>query len=78
VIETAWSRPFAEAAAALARSAGIEDPPVRWRKVGGGPWFDNQVAILLIDGRRIEMVLERAGSSGGRPELEPVLRQRLA
>ena len=28
--------------------------------VGDGPWFDNQVASLVIDGRAIEMRLEKA------------------
>jgi PhoD-like phosphatase len=44
----------------LARAAGVDDPPVRWRMVGDGPWFDNQVATLEIDGRRIGMRLEKA------------------
>jgi hypothetical protein len=46
--------------------------------VGGGPWFDNQVASLLIDGRRIEMMLEKTGRGDARPELSEVLRHRLA
>ena len=33
---------------------------VRWRMVGDGPWFDNQVATLRIDGRAIELRLEKA------------------
>ena len=78
VIEAAWSRPFAELARRLARAAGVEDPPLRWRKVGGGPWFDNQVATLLIDGRQIEMVLEKTERGDSRQELRQVLRQRLA
>ena len=28
--------------------------------VGDGPWFDNQVATLIVDGRRIEMRLDKA------------------
>jgi hypothetical protein len=28
--------------------------------VGDGPWFDNQVTTLEIDGRRIGMRLEKA------------------
>jgi hypothetical protein len=54
------SRPFRVIARALAASAGVEDPPVRWRMVGDGPWFDNQVATLRIDGRALEMRLEKA------------------
>ena len=34
--------------------------PIGWRMVGDGPWFDNQVATLTIDGRRMEMRLDKA------------------
>jgi hypothetical protein len=78
VIRGAWSGLFARAGRALARSAGVEDPPVGWRKVGGGPWFDNQVATLLIDGRTIEMVLEKTVFGDSNMDLEEVLRHRLA
>jgi phosphodiesterase/alkaline phosphatase D-like protein len=60
VIRAGMSRPFEVVGRALARSAGVEDPPVRWRMVGDGPWFDNQVAGLRIDGREIEMRLDKA------------------
>jgi hypothetical protein len=60
VIRLGLSRPFWVALRALAASAGVDDPPVRWRMVGDGPWFDNQVATLRIDGREIEMRLEKA------------------
>jgi hypothetical protein len=60
VIRMGLSRPFRVIARALAASAGVEDPPVRWRMVGDGPWFDNQVATLRIDGRALEMRLEKA------------------
>ena len=44
---------------ALARAAGVEDPPVRWRYAHDEPWFDNQVATLELDGRRARLVLEK-------------------
>ena len=47
--------------------------------VGDGPWFDNQVATLIIDGREIDMRLEKAvpvdEESAG---LECVLEHRLS
>jgi hypothetical protein len=43
---------------ALARSAGVGDPDVRWRMVEG-PWFDNQIATLELHGRQGRMTLER-------------------
>jgi PhoD-like phosphatase len=79
VIRIGMSRPFEAVTRALARSAGVADPGVRWRMIGDGPWFDNQVAMLRIDGRRIEMQLERAvpvDTSSAR--LEKVLDHRLA
>jgi hypothetical protein len=60
VIRMALSRPFAVVARTLAASAGVEDPPVRWRMVGDGPWFDNQIATLRVDGREIDLRLEKA------------------
>jgi PhoD-like phosphatase len=60
VIRLGMSRGFEAIWRALARSAGVDDPGVRWRMIGDGPWFDNQVATLEIDGRRIDMRLEKA------------------
>ena len=39
---------------------GVDDPDVRWRMVGDGPWFDNQLGTLRIDRRELDMRLERA------------------
>ena len=36
---------------ALAGAAGSADPGLRWR-LAEGPYFDNQVATLRLDGRR--------------------------
>ena len=46
---------------------------------GDGPWFDNQVATLTIDGRRIDMRLDKAVPVDElHAKLECVLEQRLA
>ena len=42
----------------LARSAGAPDPGIRWRFCEG-PYFDNQVGSLRIDGRKIEARLDK-------------------
>jgi PhoD-like phosphatase len=60
VIGVGMSRPFELVTRALARAAGVRRPAVSWRMVGDGPWFDNQVATLSIDGRAIGMRLEKA------------------
>jgi hypothetical protein len=79
VIRIGMSRPFEAFTRALARSAGVDDPGVRWRMVGDGPWFDNQVATLEIDGRRIAMRLEKAvPTDTTSARLDCVLERRLA
>jgi hypothetical protein len=60
VIRMGLSRPGRALARTLAASAGVEDPSVRWRMVGDGPWFDNQIATLRVDGREIDLRLEKA------------------
>ena len=58
VIELALTRPVAELTRMLARAAGVEDPGIRWRFCEG-PFFDNQVATLSLDGRSARMKLEK-------------------
>jgi hypothetical protein len=60
IIKLGMSRPFEWAWQKLAKRAGVKDPGIRWRLSGGGPWFDNQVATLVIDGRRMDMHLDKA------------------
>jgi hypothetical protein len=55
----------------LARAAGVEDEPLT-REITAGPWFDNQLATLELDGRRCSFRLEKA--LGGSEEL-PTLQQ---
>jgi hypothetical protein len=79
VIRMGMSRPFAALTGALARSAGVDDPDVGWRMAGDGPWFDNQVATLTIDGRRRDMRLDKAVPvDETEARLECVLDRRLA
>jgi hypothetical protein len=78
-IRIGMSSGFAKAARVLARLAGVRDPGIGWRMVGDGPWFDNQVATLQIEGRRITMRLEKAVPvDEERADLECVLEQPLA
>jgi hypothetical protein len=53
-------------ARALARAAGVEDPRIRWR-FAEGPFYDNQIATLELDGRSASLKLER---TTGDPELD--------
>jgi PhoD-like phosphatase len=78
-IQIGMSRGFERVARALARLAGVRDPGIGWRLVGDGPWFDNQFATLVIDGRSIEMRLDKAAPVDERhARLERVLDHRLA
>lgn len=74
-----FTKPVFALTRALSRSAGVKDPGVRWRQVGGGPWFDNHLATLEIDGRHIAARLERARrGDDGEAVLECVAEDRLA
>jgi hypothetical protein len=44
-----------------------------------GPWFDNQVATLELDGRQAAMLLDKAvGGGDEEPCLERVMERRLS
>ena len=60
---------------ALARTAGVPDPILRWR-LDGGLKFDNQIATLDLDGREATLTLER--TRVGDTDLHETLRRRLA
>jgi hypothetical protein len=77
-IRTGFSRPFIAAMRALGRAAGVRDPGIRWR-LAEGPYFDNQVATLRIDGREALLQLDKTvpGDEDGR-RLECVFERRLA
>jgi hypothetical protein len=72
-----FSAPLARAARALARRAGVDDPPLRW-EVTDGPFFDNQVATLELEGRAAHLKVERTTDGGWRkPTLTTSLQRRL-
>jgi hypothetical protein len=63
---------------ALARAAGAPEPEIRWR-LREGPFYDNQVATVTLDGREASMRLEKTvgDPESDRRELELVFEQRL-
>jgi hypothetical protein len=77
-IKAGFSRPFIAAMRALGRSAAVPDPGLRWR-LAEGPYFDNQVATLRLNGRAATMQLDKtiAGDEEER-ELDCVFERRLA
>jgi hypothetical protein len=58
----------------LARAAGVPAPPLSWTNAGGGPVFDNILGGLRIDGRRMDLRIDKARPG---PRLEPVIEHRL-
>jgi len=62
----------------LARAAGARDPDIRWRFVEG-PFFDNQVATIMLEGREARMMLEKTTGDpqSDRRSLETVFARRL-
>jgi hypothetical protein len=77
-IRFTWTRAGGLIARALARSAGVPDPPVRWRLTHPEPWFDNQVATLELDGAHAAFALDKAVPDGGEdPRLERVFERPL-
>jgi hypothetical protein len=65
----------------LARTARVAPPSVRWRYVHDKPWFDNQVATLVLEGRRATFALDKSEpppGEDGRLKLERVFERALA
>jgi hypothetical protein len=61
----------------MARAAGVAPLGVRWR-LDHGPWFDNQLATVEVEGGRLTLRVERAVLTGeGTPALEPLAERRL-
>ncbi len=58
VVRAAFSRPATALARLLARSAGAPAPELGWRRVEG-PYFDNQVATLRLNGREATIRLDK-------------------
>jgi hypothetical protein len=78
VVSAGFSPAFAKAAQGLARLSGAPDPGIRWRLLEG-PYFDNQVATLRLDGRRAIARLDKtvAGEEDGE-SLKKTFERRLA
>ncbi|MFG1672742.1 alkaline phosphatase D family protein [Micromonospora sp. NPDC049282] len=74
LMKLGWNPGPAGATRALARSAGVRRPLVRWRKLAG-PYFGNAVATLTHRGRSAAVVIEGTAGDG---ELRPVARQQLS
>ncbi len=79
MIRFATSRAGALIGRVLRRSARLPDVPIRWRMAHDGPWFDNMVGTLRLDGEEATLSFERVGPSheGDDLELEKVYEREL-
>jgi hypothetical protein len=77
-LRIAKSAPGRVAARGLARLAGVRRPSIDWRIDKRGPWFDNQIATITIDGRRATLALEKTVPDGDALALERVFEHDLA
>jgi hypothetical protein len=76
-----WTRAAGEVTRRLARAARVPDPEIGWRLVHDEPWFNNQVAMLELEGRRAEFRLEKAlpdDGGEGRVRIEEVFSHSIA
>jgi PhoD-like phosphatase len=77
VVRAGFSRPFGAFARALARLAGAPDPGIRWRLLEG-PYFDNQVATVRLDGRSSIVRLDKTvAGEADEASLEKTFERRL-
>ena len=66
-------RGLTKPAGALAgRAANVRKPPFRW-SISAGPWFDNTIAVLDIEGRRADVRWHTADVDGDDPPAMRVL-----
>jgi PhoD-like phosphatase len=78
VVRSGFSRPFELTARNLARLSGAPDPDIRWRLLEG-PFFDNQVATLHLDGREATARLDKTvAGEDDEHALEKTFERRLA
>jgi hypothetical protein len=80
IMKTGVTRGGMAVTRALARLARVGPPSVRWRYVHDTPWFDNQVATLVLEGRKATFMLDRSEPpprEDGRLKLERVFERSL-
>jgi hypothetical protein len=77
-IRAGFTRAFGAFARRLARISGAPNPGIRWRLMEG-PFFDNQVATLRLDGRRAIVRLDKTvGGEEDERSLEKTFERRIA
>jgi hypothetical protein len=79
MVERGLSVPVERLTRRLARAAGVKDPGIRWR-FREGPFFDNQVATLMLEDRSASLKLEKVprDPDGEDERLENIFETRLS
>jgi phosphodiesterase/alkaline phosphatase D-like protein len=79
IIRIGFSRPFTAAMRVLSHAAGAPEPGMGWKLADEGPYFDNQVATIRLDGREAHFKLDKTieGEDAQR-ELDNVFERRLS
>jgi hypothetical protein len=74
-----WTGPVERFGRWLSRLAGVTEPPVSWRLLHAGPWFDNHISTLRFSGRHAVLKVEKTTpEDAGEPHLEKFLEKKLA
>jgi hypothetical protein len=78
-LSAGWTRHGELVGKTLARLAGVEEPPLRWRLMHEKPWFDNHLSTLELRDRQATLKVEKAiPEDAGERQLYTLLKQRLA
>ena len=73
-----WTKRGERFGKALARLAGVEEPPVRWSLTHDEPWFENHVGTLEMSGREATLRVEKTDPEDEEePRLYTILEHRL-
>ncbi len=74
-----WTKQGERIGKALARLAGVEEPPLRWHLTHEKPWFENHISTLELSGREARLKVEKTvPEDEGKPRLVTILERRLA
>src|SRR5918997_4228834 len=79
-LRAGWTNTGERIGKALARLAGVEEPPVRWRLTHEDPWFENHVSTLELRDNEATLKVEKTSpeEEDDEPRLHTVLEHRLA
>ncbi len=78
VIRISFGKAMTAVTRALSRAAGVPDPDLRWRTLDG-PFFDNQVGTVTLEGRSARIKIEKTNpGEAEQHSLETSFERRLA